>query len=136
MRSPTSAGPRQTGNFDFSGGKSEAAAGRAQHELLRHFLLRQIDEVLSAAMHRQRVLEVKLLQLGHDLSQIVVRRRREVEAAQQRIDLLDSADLLGPPQRIDDAAMSARTNHHQPAVTEAEAGSMLVPMLVGLRLAG
>jgi hypothetical protein len=97
------------GNFDFSGGKSEAAAGRAQHELLRHFLFRQIDEVLSAAMHRQHVLEVKLLQLGHDLSQIVVRRRREVEAAQQRIDLLDSADLLRPPQRIDDAAM-ARTN--------------------------
>jgi hypothetical protein len=59
-----------------------------------------------------------------------------VEAAEERVDLLDAADLLGVSQGVDDARMSARADHHQPAVTETEAGGMLVPMLVGLRLAG
>src|SRR5262249_58819439 len=87
-------------------------------------------------MHRQHVRQVKLLQLRRDLSQIIVRRRRQVEAAKERVDLLDSADFLGVLKGVYDAGMSARANHHQPAIAEAEAGNVLMPMLVGLRPAG
>src|SRR5262245_61009944 len=59
-----------------------------------------------------------------------------MEATEQCVDFFDAADLLGVPQRVDDAGMSARADHYQPAITETKAGSMLVPMLVGLRLAG
>lgn len=40
-------------------------------------------------------LEIELLQFRHDLAQIVVQRRREVEAAEERVDLVDAADRLG-----------------------------------------
>ena len=68
----------------------EAAAGGAEHQLLRHLLFGEIDEVLAAAMHRQDVLEVEFLQLGHHLAQIILGRRSQVETADQRIDLLDA----------------------------------------------
>ncbi len=87
-------------------------------------------------MHRHHVLGVELLQLGHDLAQIVVRRRRQVKAADQRVNLLDAADLLGALQGVDDAGMPARADHYEPAAAEPEAGRVLVPMLVRLRLAG
>jgi hypothetical protein len=58
-------------------------------------------------MHRHHMVEVELLQLSHDLTQIVVGRREEVKSAYQRIDLVDAADLLRPLQRIDDAGMPA-----------------------------
>ena len=82
------------------GREGEAAPGGAEHQLLRHFLLGEIDEVLAAAMHRKDVLDIELLQLRHHLAQIIVGRRGEVKAADQRIDLLDPADLLRPPQGI------------------------------------
>jgi len=53
------------------------------------------------------MIEVKFLQLRHDLAQILVRRRRQVEAADERIDFFDAADLLSPPQRVYDARVSA-----------------------------
>src|SRR6516225_2491228 len=59
-----------------SGAKREAAAGAAKHQFLRHLLAGEVDEVLPTTVHRQDMLQVELLQLGHDLAQIVVRRRR------------------------------------------------------------
>ena len=80
---------------------------RAKHQLLRHFLLSEIDEVLAAALRRQHVLEVELLQLGHHLAQIVVGRPGQVKTAGLRIDFSDAADFLRAPQRIDDAGVTA-----------------------------
>src|SRR3984893_7002108 len=116
--------------------EGEAAAGGAQHQLLRHLLLGEIDEVLAAAMHWQHMLDIELLQLRHHLAQIIVGRRGEVKAADQRVDLLDPADLLRPPQGIDDAGMAAGADHDEAAVADAKAGGVLVPVLVGLWLAG
>ena len=87
------------------GGKYVAAAGAAKHQFLGHLLHGEIDEVLPAAMHWHHELEVELLQLRHNLVQIVVRRREEVKAADQRVDLFDTADLLGTLQRVDNPGM-------------------------------
>src|SRR5215472_14272620 len=97
-----------------------AAAGAAEHELLRNFLLRQIDEVLPAAVHWHDMRDVKLLKLGHHHGQVVGRCRREMEPADQCIDLLDAADLLGAPERVDDAAVTAGTQHDKPAIAHFE----------------
>ena len=82
------------------------------------------------------MLDIELLQLRHDLAQIVVGRRREVEAADERVDLVDAADRLGASERIYDTGMSAGTDHDEAAIAEPEACGVLVPMLVGLRLTG
>jgi hypothetical protein len=37
--------------------ESEAAASAAEHQLFRHFLFRQVNEVLAAAMHWQHMLK-------------------------------------------------------------------------------
>ena len=58
-------------------------------------------------MHREDVLEIEFFQLGHYPAQIIVGRRSQVEAADQRVDLVDAADLLGALQRVDDAAVPA-----------------------------
>ena len=58
-------------------------------------------------MHREDVLDIERLQLGHHLREIVRRRRRQVEAADEGIDLVDAGDLFGPANRVDDAAMAA-----------------------------
>src|SRR5271163_637367 len=59
-----------------------------------------------------------------------------MKAADQRENLIDSRDFLGASQRIDDAGMPTRTDHHQPAIAQPEACGMFVPMLIGLRLTG
>lgn len=47
-------------------------------------------------MHRQHVVHVELLKLRHHRPEIVGGRRRQVEAADQRVDLLDARDLPRP----------------------------------------
>src|SRR5215831_14763615 len=91
----------------LSGGKPEAAAGAAEDELLRHLLTGEIDKVLPATMHRHHMLEVEFFQLGHNLAQIVVRGRRQVKAAYQRVNLFYAADLLSAFECVDDAGMPA-----------------------------
>jgi len=49
----------------------ETAACAAEHELLGHLLLGEIDEILSAAMHRHDKSHIELLQFGHHLCQII-----------------------------------------------------------------
>jgi hypothetical protein len=92
---------------DCSGSKCKTAAGAAEYELFRYFLTGEINEVLLAAMHRHHVIEIELLQLDHDLAQIVVGRRRQMKAADERVNLFDAADLLSTLQRVDDPAMPA-----------------------------
>jgi hypothetical protein len=87
-------------------------------------------------MHWEDVLEIEFLQLGHHLAQTIVGRRSQAKTADQRVDFLDAGDLLRPPQRIDDAGMAAGADDDKPAVAQAEAGGVLVPVLAGLRLAG
>ena len=87
-------------------------------------------------MHGQYVGEVEPPQLGHDLTQVVGWCRRLMEAADQRVDLLDARYLLRPPQRVDDAGMATGADDHQSAITQPEAGSVFVPVLVGNRFAG
>ena len=85
-------------------------------------------------MHRHHVLEIELLQLRHDLAQVVVWRWRQMEPADQCVNLLDAGYLLCMPQRIDNPGMTARTDNDQATVAETEAGGMLVPMvMIGLR---
>ena len=104
IRNGVSHQARESGGL---GGECEAAAGAAKDQLLGHFLLRQIDKILAAAVHRHYVFDIEFVQFGHDLAQIVIRSRRQVKAANEGIDLVDAADLLGPFQRVDDAGMSA-----------------------------
>ena len=51
--------------------------------------------------------EIEFVQFGHDLAQVIIRRRREMKAADEGVDLFDAADLLGALQRVDDPGMSA-----------------------------
>src|SRR5271169_779480 len=118
-----------------SGSKCEAAAGAAQHQFLRHFFIGEIDKILPAAMHRHHVLDVEFLKLRHDLAQIVVGRRCQVKAADESVNLYDTADLLSPFQCVDNTGVPAGADDHQPTVAEPETSGVLVPMLVWLRLA-
>jgi hypothetical protein len=42
-------------------GECESAAGGTEHQLLRHLLFGQIDEILSATVHREYMLDIELL---------------------------------------------------------------------------
>src|SRR5690348_6930677 len=84
-----------------SRGEGEAAPGGAEDQLLRHLPFGEVDEVLSAAMHRQDVVEIERFQLRHHLAQIVVRRRRQVESADKGIDLVDPGYIPRAPERVD-----------------------------------
>ena len=61
-------------------------------------------------------------------------RGHQVKSADQGVDFLDACDVLRPPQRVDDAAMAAGGDHHQPAIAHPETGGLFMPMLVGYRL--
>src|SRR5260370_42589551 len=87
-------------------------------------------------MHREDVFDIELLQSGHHRTQILVRRRSQVETADQRIDFLDTGDLLRVSERIDDAGMPAGADYDEAAIAQPEAGGVLMPMLVGPRLSG
>src|SRR6516162_4267852 len=106
----------------------ETAACAAEHELLGHLLLGEIDEILSAAMHRHDKSYIELLQLGHHTCQIIAWRRSKMEAANECIDLFNAGDFLRALERIDDAAVATRRDHDEPTIPHPEAGSVLVPV--------
>src|SRR5271170_4351383 len=83
-----------------SRGESEAAAGAAEHQHFRYLLLGQGKEILAAAVHRQHMLEVERLEFRHHLPEVIVRRRSEVETADEGVDLVNARDLLSAPQRV------------------------------------
>src|SRR5215469_9660812 len=94
-------------NQQGSGGECEATSGAANNQLLRHLLLRQVNKILPAAVHWHYVFDIELIQFGHDLTQIVIRGGREMKATDEGVDLLDTTDLLGAFQGVDDPGMSA-----------------------------
>jgi len=96
-------------------------------------LLRQIDEVLAAAVHWQDVGEIELLQLRHHLAQVVVGCGCQMETADEGVDLFNPADLLGTTEGVDDAGMAIGTDDDESPVAEPEASRVLVPMLIRLR---
>src|SRR5208282_6536071 len=103
-----------------SRGESEAAAGAAEHQHFRYLLLGQGEEILAAVMHRQHMLEVERLELRHHPLEVIVRRRSEVEAANERVDLVNARDLPRAAQRVDDAGVTAGGDHHEPSIAEPE----------------
>ena len=71
------------------------------------------DEVQAAAMHRDDHVGLERLDLADDLLEVVRRRRPEMEAADDGVDLLDAGDFLRLPHRIDDADMAAGADHDE-----------------------
>ena len=93
------------------------------------------DEIQPAAMHRDQHIGLERLDLADDLLEVIGRRRSEMEAADDGVNLLDARDFLGLLHRIDDADMAAGTDHDQTHIPDIEAGRMLVDVLVGNDLA-
>src|SRR5262249_48192153 len=65
------------------------------------------------------------------LSEVVLRRGAEMEAADDGVNLLHARDFLSLTHRIDDADVTARADHDETLVADIEAGRMLVNVLVG-----
>ena len=68
--------------------------------------------MLAAAVHGHDHGRRQLLQLGDDLIRIVGRCRPEMEAADQRMQLLDAGDLLRLPDCVENADVAARGDDH------------------------
>src|SRR5262245_30908441 len=99
-------------------------------KLVRHALTHRTDEVLTAAMHRHDNVRVELLDLADYLLEVVGRCRTKMEAADDRMHLLDAGHFLRLPRRVHDPDMAAGADNHQPAVLHVETGGVLVQMLV------
>src|SRR5439155_1666114 len=100
--------------------RKAAAGGRDQH-LVAHLCGRLLHEVEPGAVHRDHYVGVELLDLGDDLGEVILRRRPEMEAADDRVHLLDARDLLRLLDRIDDADMAAGRDHDEAEVAHVEA---------------
>lgn len=118
-----------------SGLERETTAVRAGNQFLGHFLLHQLDEIAAAAVHRDHVVDVELLQFGNDLRQVRLLRRRQVETAAQRVYLLDPGHRLRALQRVDDPAVAARCDDDEPSIPDHEAGGVLMQVLIRHRCA-
>ena len=86
-------------------------------------------------MHRHYHVWIELFDLGDDVPRIVHRRRPEMEAADQGMDLLDAGRFLRLLHRIDDAAMAARRYHDKAAILHVEDRGVLVIVFIGNGLA-
>jgi hypothetical protein len=86
--------------------KRETAACAAEHELLRNFLFSEIDEILSAAVHRHNKSQIELFEFGHHLCQIITWRRSKMEAANEGTDLFNAGDFPRTVERVDNAAVA------------------------------
>jgi hypothetical protein len=59
-----------------------------------HFPFGEVGEILAAAMHRRDVGQVEFFEFGRHSREIVGRRGREVETADQCVDAVNAGDLL------------------------------------------
>src|SRR5581483_9920635 len=66
----------------------------------------------------------------NDQIEVVGRRGPEMEAAHQRVNLLHARHFLRLPGRIDDADVTAGTDHDEATVFQIETGRVLVHVLV------
>jgi len=76
------------------GRKRKVAPSGAEHQFLWHLLLSEIDGILATVMHRKNMLEIELLQFGHNLAEIIRGCGRQMETAGKRVNLFDTGDLL------------------------------------------
>ena len=82
-------------------------------------------------MHRDDVVGIDSLEGLDGLRDDLVGRGRQVEAAHDRVDLVDAACLLGLADGVDHAGVAARRDHHEPAVLDVIRGGVLA--LEGVR---
>src|SRR5947209_6353527 len=68
--------------------ETDARAGGRCQNLARHLPLGFLGKVQPAAMHRNQHVGVELADLADDLRKIIRRRRPEMKAAHDRMDLL------------------------------------------------
>jgi hypothetical protein len=113
----------------------ELAAGRRHDQVLRHLSVDFLHEVQAAAVHRHDDVRLELLDLRDHLRQVVLRRRPEMETADDSVHLFDARDLLRLPHRVHDAHVPARADDDEPLVLHVEAVGLLVDVLVGHDLA-
>src|ERR1043166_2274843 len=81
-------------------------------------------------MHRDEHVRLELLDLSHDLLEVVGRRRTEMESPDDRMNFLDTRHLLRLSHRIDDADVAAGRDHNEAFAADVEAGGVLVDGLV------
>src|SRR5712671_2393154 len=74
--------------------EDQAATRRRVDDVARHLIAGLEQEVQPAAMHRNKNVRLKLLELGDHLLEIVLRRRPQMEATKNRVHLLDTGNLL------------------------------------------
>ncbi len=78
-------------------------------------------------MARYQIIRIDLLKSRDDLPDVLVgQRRHDVEAANDRMDLLDAGSGLCLSDCIDDAAMTAGCQHDQSLASDDEVRSDLV----------
>src|SRR5258708_11068246 len=118
-----------------SNAKRDAGAGGRGQNLAGHLPLRFLGEVEPAAMHRNQDVRIQLADLAYNLSEVIRRGRPEVEAAHDRVDLLDARYFHRLPDGIDDADVAARTDNDETLILQIEAGGVLMDVLIGHDLA-
>ncbi len=99
-------------------------------QAVRQMISNGLREVRAAAMHRNDHVRVQFLDLAEHLLDVILRRRTEMEAADQRVDLLHAGNFLRLPRRIDDADMAAGADHHKALVLDVEDGGVFVNVFV------
>src|SRR6478672_7812650 len=70
--------------------EGDAAASRRDQHVVWHLRARFRDKIQTAAMHRDQYIGLEFFNLRNHLCEIVLWRRTEVEAADNRMDLLNS----------------------------------------------
>src|SRR5262249_56049717 len=98
--------------------------GRGTDRLARQFGPQQVIKSFPGTMARYQIIRIDLLKSRDDLPDVLVgQRRHDVEAANDRMDLLDAGSGLCLSDCIDDAAMTAGCQHDQSLASDDEVGS-------------
>src|SRR5215813_1265894 len=123
------------------GGKSqsedETGSDRGTDHLARQFGPHQVIKSFPGTMARYQIIRIDLLKSRDDLPDVLVgQRRHDVEAANDRMDLLDAGSGLCLSDCIDDAAMTAGCQHDQSLASDDEVRSDLVLKIIGNEAAG
>src|SRR5438128_779501 len=91
------------------------------------------DRVDARAVHRDDVVRIDRFEGGDGLGDDVVGGGSEVEAADDRMHLVDAARLLRLPHGVDHARVTARRDDDEPAVLHVVRGRVLAWKLSATR---
>src|SRR5262245_35911020 len=117
--------------------EDEAGPDRGMDHFGRQFGPHQVIKSLPGTMARYQIIRVDLLKSRDDLPDVLVgQRRHDVEAANDRMDLLNAGSGLRLSDCIDDAAMTAGCQHDQSLTSDDEVRSDLVLKIIGNEAAG